>query len=452
MVSREELYRLVWSKPMIKVSEQFGVSGSYLARVCTILNVPRPERGYWAKLAVGKAPSPEPLPEARPGDQLYWSKNGQLRPPASPPRPPQPRSNAPVRIPRTGIHGLIRGAREHFEKSRPIDEGAYLKPYKHLLVDITTSKAGLDKALDFANGLFNAFESVGHRVMIAPSDEKLGGTTIDEREVRTKQRTPYYHSGLWAPHRPTVVYVGSVAFGLAIVEMSEEVLLRYVSGKYIREADYVPPRLSRHYVDHTWTTTRELPSGRLRLVAYSPYRRVRWSTEWQETKKTSLRSSIRTIVKLVENAAVDLVAKLEEADRRAETTRQEWLAAEEKRRQAEDRRRVEQSIQDSREHLGQVIQQWSNVMSVERFLAGVEQRAAELAESDRAPILGRLKLARAFLGTQDPLDFFLSWETPAERYRPVYADRDPISENATDSAAIGQSAETAARKVNPQST
>ena len=146
------------------------------------------------------------------------------------------------------------------------------------------------------------------------------------------------------PHRPTVVYVGSVSFGLTIVEMSEEVLLRYVGGKYIREADYIPPQPSRYHVHHTWTTTRELPSGRLRLVAYSPYRRVSRSTEWQETKKTSLHSSIRTIVKSVENAAADLVAKLEEADRRAENARQEWLVAEEKRRRKEDQRRVEQSI------------------------------------------------------------------------------------------------------------
>jgi hypothetical protein len=55
MVSREELSRLVWSEPMSKIAEQFDVSGSYLARVCTLLNVPRPERGYWAKLAVGRA-------------------------------------------------------------------------------------------------------------------------------------------------------------------------------------------------------------------------------------------------------------------------------------------------------------------------------------------------------------------------------------------------------------
>ena len=66
MITREELYELVWSAPMIKVAEKFDVSGSYLARVCTALRVPRPERGYWAKLAVGKAPKRPALPEPQP--------------------------------------------------------------------------------------------------------------------------------------------------------------------------------------------------------------------------------------------------------------------------------------------------------------------------------------------------------------------------------------------------
>ena len=64
MVSREGLYEFVWSVPMVKVAEKFYVSGSYMARVCSTLHVPRPERGYWAKLAaVGKAPEKPPLPE-----------------------------------------------------------------------------------------------------------------------------------------------------------------------------------------------------------------------------------------------------------------------------------------------------------------------------------------------------------------------------------------------------
>lgn len=419
MVSREEMYQLVWSEPMIKVAERFGVSGSYLARVCTILNIPRPERGYWSKLAVGKAPNAEPLPEAQPGDQTSWSKDGELRAPPKPRIPPARRLGTQIRIPRTGVHGLIRGAKEHFENSRPVDEEAYLRPYKKLLVDVTASRACLDKALDFANDLFNAFESVGHRVVIAPPDEHLRRATPDEREVRNRERGPYHNSGPWSPNRPTVVYVGSVAVGLAIVEMSEEVLLRYVRGKYIRDANYVPTPRSR---DYTWTTTNALPSGRLRLVAYCPSWRVTWSSDWQETRQTSLRSLARSIVQSVEQAAVELLGKLEEADRQAEIARIEREAAEERRRREEDRRRVEQSVQDSKEHLNQVIRQWSQVMSVERFLAGVEQRIEELPDKDRGAILDRLNLAREFLGTQDPLDFFRSWKTPMERYRPRYED------------------------------
>jgi hypothetical protein len=326
-----------------------------------------------------------------------------------------------VRIPRATIHSVIRGAKEHFENSRPINEGAYLRPFKELLVDITASRACLDKALDFANDLFNAFESVGHRVVIAPSDELLHRATPDEREVRSKERNPYYNSGPWSPNRPTVVYIGSVAIGLSVLEMSEDVIMRYVNGNYIRDAGYVPSVRSR---DHTWTTTRSLPTDRLRLIAYSPFWRVKWSLDWQETKQKSLRPSVKFIVQSVEEAAVDLAHKLEEADRQAEIERIERQAAEERRRREEDRRRVEKSIQESKEHLSKVIQQWSHVVAIERFLVGVEQRAHELHDDDRGAVLERLRLARDFLGTQEPLDFFRSWNTPEERYSPRYPSPD----------------------------
>ena len=140
MVSRDELYRLAWTEPMSKIAEQFDVSGSYLARVCTLLNVPRPERGYWAKLAVGKAPPQTPLPAPQPGDPLHWSKEGE-RIAAPKPKAPLPRKpEKKVRIIRNQVHGLIRNARPLFENGRSVDEGAYLKPYKKLLVDVTASQ------------------------------------------------------------------------------------------------------------------------------------------------------------------------------------------------------------------------------------------------------------------------------------------------------------------------
>lgn len=417
MISREELYELVWSEPMTKVAERFDVSGSYLTRVCTLLKVPRPERGYWAKLTFGKASPKKPLPAAQPGDPVRWSKEGEHFTAPKPKAPPRRSSEKKVRIARNHIHRLIRDAKVHFEKGRPVDEGAYLKPYKKLLVDVTASQATLQKSLDLANDLFNALESVGHRVVLAPSDAQLRRARIEERETASLPREYWQHSGLWSPYRPTVVYVGTVAIGLAIIEMSENVTQRYVNGKYIRESDYVPPR-SRYHVDHSWTTTRDLPSGRLRIVAYSPYGRVDWSMQWQETKSASLRSQIRTIVAAIEAAVPGLVVKLEEADRQAEIRRREWLEAEERRRREEDRRRTEQSVADSKTELQQVIERWSEVMSVERFLTGVEERANCLPETEREHVLGRLALARAFLGSQDPLDFFRGWKTPDERYTP----------------------------------
>ena len=108
-----------------------------------------------------------------------------------------------------------------------------------------------------------------------------------------------------------------------------------------------------------------------------------------------------------------------EADRQAEIERLKRIADDEKRRQEEDQRRIQQSVKDSQMQLGQIIQTWADVMNVERFLQGVQDRASHLPAGEREAILDRLRLAHEFVGTQNPLDFFLSWKTPQERYRPI---------------------------------
>ena len=214
--------------------------------------------------------------------------------------------------------------------------------------------------------------------------------------------------------------------------MTESVAMRYVNGKYIRESDYVPPKESRRYVDHTWTTTRDLPSGRVRLLVYSPYRSVSWSTSFQESKPRSLTTDIPQIVKAIENATATVTERLREAERQAEIWRQERLAEEERRRQEEDRRREAQSIKDSRDQLEQVIQSWAKVVSLEQFFQGVQDRAQTLPEVERQAVLDRLRLAREFVGMQDPLEFFRGWKTPLERYVPLSlrAARSPAVDDA----------------------
>ena len=139
------------------------------------------------------------------------------------------------------------------------------------------------------------------------------------------------------------------------------------------------------------------------------------------------------MIKAIEDAAIELVEKLKEADRQAEIARLERLAEEERRRQEEDRRRSQQSIKDSKDHLGQIIQSWGSAMTVERFLKDVEERAKMLPADECQQILERLRLAREFVGTQNPLDFFMSWKTPLERYQPLASrDREAAHETKDD--------------------
>lgn len=423
MVSREELYELVWSIPMIKVGEKFSVSGGYMARVCAALNVPRPERGHWAKLEVGKA-SPRPiLPEALQGDPLFWLQEGALPAPrvravTATSAPAQPRTRRVV----TGIHSLILGAKQHYERGYKVEEGKLLRPYKRQLVDVTSSASGLDKALAFANDLFNALELKGHRVRFAPSSESFHRPHINEHETvpkSAKQEYSYNKSHLWWPASPTVVYVGTIAFGLAVIEMTEAVLLRYINGKYIRESEYKPPRTSRGYANDTWTTTNNIPCGRLRLVVYAPHRDISWSLLFQETAERALTQDIAKIVASIENSTEIMRKEIIDAEQRAEVRRREAAEQHARWERESDQREIANSIKESGEQLAEVIQSWATAMNIEQFLKGVEERAIALPEVQRDQVLDRLQLAREFVGAQDPLEFFNSWKTPSERYMPL---------------------------------
>ena len=60
--SREDLYSAVWSKPMMNLAEEFGISGRGLAKLCEKLRVPVPPRGYWRKFSLGQSIKKTSLP------------------------------------------------------------------------------------------------------------------------------------------------------------------------------------------------------------------------------------------------------------------------------------------------------------------------------------------------------------------------------------------------------
>lgn len=59
---REALFEAVWKEPMTRLAKQYSISDVGLRKICVALDVPVPPRGYWAKLAHGKAPARPALP------------------------------------------------------------------------------------------------------------------------------------------------------------------------------------------------------------------------------------------------------------------------------------------------------------------------------------------------------------------------------------------------------
>jgi hypothetical protein len=60
--SRETLHELVWTAPATEIPEQLGVSDVALAKLCRRAAVPRPGRGYWARVEAGQCVARTPLP------------------------------------------------------------------------------------------------------------------------------------------------------------------------------------------------------------------------------------------------------------------------------------------------------------------------------------------------------------------------------------------------------
>lgn len=414
MIQRDRLYTEIWREPMTKVSARHGVSSNYLARICKRLNIPRPPRGYWAKLAVGKAPPKPSLPAARAGDELSWSRGGMRnRAPRRVPRPPTasevPR---PIAIPRPRtLHPVVAGAREHFEGVRQTESG-YLLPRKRRLVDLYVSTRTLNRALSLANRAFWALEARGHQVTLAPADQHLVRLGLDERRRGGRSRDGF---GTWGPDRPTVVYVGSVAIGLTFFELSEPAEVRYVDGRYLLLREVPIEKRIGVFARGDLGHTQEMPSGKIGLRASSPYGVATWDRQWREDKKGDMASDLPGIVEALEAAAPVIAKLVEEGQQRAEQARRAWEQQREEWEEQERERQRALRVKESTDDLMAAISSWTFARNVQAFFEDAERHAESLLDADREAVLERVHRARELIGQVGALDRLLAWKAPDER-------------------------------------
>lgn len=72
-IDRADLYRLIWSEPLTKLAERYGLSDVGLRKVCVRHDIPLPPQGYRQQAAAGRAPKPIPLPRSKTGNMVEFT-------------------------------------------------------------------------------------------------------------------------------------------------------------------------------------------------------------------------------------------------------------------------------------------------------------------------------------------------------------------------------------------
>ncbi len=383
-ISREDLYKEIWSEPATKLASRYDVSSSYLVRVCEALNVPHPPRGYWARRAVGETMPVPPLPPSSPGDPLAWEKGAavmeRLPPVQLPPR--RPTSNAKTnQAQRPAHHPLVTAWRAVLEEITPT-ETCYMVPRKKNVLDAFVTKSMIRGAAEALDAMFVELEMRGHRVQMSP--EYYHRPSVDVA-LRTIKQEYYKRPNDWTPGRPTIAYVNNARIGLLLFELMENVRVRRIgTDRYVRISELPPTRRYSPQSQDETDETRDMPTGRFVLRACSPRHDVTSQHEWIERQKSEFVAIAKTIADALEEAAPILVRQVEDATARlrAEQARYE---AERRREQARERAKArQQAVQAARDELRAIAKAWTDAFALKAFFVELSRRARRsMASSDR---------------------------------------------------------------------
>lgn len=235
---------------------------------------------------------------------------------------------------------------------------------------------------------------------------------VDERE---NPKSSNHYSNIWRPYRPTIVMIDDVSIGLTVYEMSEEVEVGYLNGKYVPIKEYLKSPISKIRSPFSWTSTQHIPSGRFCIQAYSTYLGNKWLKRWKETKKGEFSKTMKILLEELCNSTTEiskliLIAKEESGERK-----RLWDEQRERDRIASEEKRRAKNLQDSVDELNQIIESWGKLKHIEDFFNEVELRTDQLPDDARMDILERLNKARTLIGPLDAFEHLKKWRSPDER-------------------------------------
>lgn len=204
-MKRIDLYNMVWARPVMHVSKEFGISDVALRKICVKHGVPIPPLGYWAKLQHGKKVKQTPLPPLKERQRDEVDLHLRLTRPI-PPEVTEARESAireeakeeariavPAERP-AKLHKVAAATEKALCKAKPDGEGFITAPGSET-PDVYIGRGSIDRAVLLLHTFLQAALDRGHRVVTDPEFRIL----VDEQPLAIR----IYEGKSKAPHVPT---------------------------------------------------------------------------------------------------------------------------------------------------------------------------------------------------------------------------------------------------------
>jgi len=168
-ISRKDLYEQVWTEPMSTLAKRYCISDVGLAKICKRNGIPRPGRGYWARIqAKQRVQRTDTLPrrniekiiqiEANP----HNIHNPEMKEIFNKVIPAMAQLDRHIVVPETlrNAHPVVKKSAEILKSSEP-DVRGIIEPTEEGCLDIRVSPQNLSRALRIMDALVKASEGRG---------------------------------------------------------------------------------------------------------------------------------------------------------------------------------------------------------------------------------------------------------------------------------------------------
>lgn len=183
VLTRQELYDLVWATPMIDLAKQFNFSDNGLRKICKKYSIPVPKMGHWQKIRYGKPTSKTPLPPSKSTEVVAIN----ILPRSKENLEPVLIVKESITVPETvdKFHPLVQQTRKLFTKKHEY-RGRTRSFLNEIALNISVSMEQLPRACRIMDTIFKVLEQHGAKVGIENENEYKTNTyaELDGEKVR----------------------------------------------------------------------------------------------------------------------------------------------------------------------------------------------------------------------------------------------------------------------------